>query len=157
MTASSVRHASFTIDKIYNAPPARVYEAWTNPESYMRWFVGGEEWEVAEHKSDFRVGGIEHSRFRPKGGTKFITNDQRYEDIVPNERLIFAYAMSLDGVRFSASLTTVEFMPEGKGTKLVLTEQMVMLNPEDKVENRETGWKAGLVKLGIEVSRLAAA
>ena len=62
---------------------------------------------------DFRVGGRENSRFRFKGGP-LITNDTVYQDIVPDERIIIAYAMAVEEQRISVSLATMEFLPEAR-------------------------------------------
>ena len=50
---------SLAIKRRLNAPPARVYEAWTDPAKMMRWF-GPEQAETLRAETDPRVGG----RFR---------------------------------------------------------------------------------------------
>jgi uncharacterized protein YndB with AHSA1/START domain len=45
---------------------------------------------------EFRVGGIERSRFRFEGGPA-IVGEAIYQDIVPDTRIVFAYTMTLDG------------------------------------------------------------
>ena len=40
MSEPSVFHATFTIDRIYPAAPARVFAAWASAEAKSRWFVG---------------------------------------------------------------------------------------------------------------------
>ncbi len=44
MTARSTYHASFVIERNYDASPARVFSAWANPTAKARWFVGPAEW-----------------------------------------------------------------------------------------------------------------
>ena len=56
--------------------------------------------------------------------------------------------MTLNGERISVSVATVEFAPEGSGTRLTLTEQGVFLDGLDKVEDREHGTRELLDKLG---------
>jgi uncharacterized protein YndB with AHSA1/START domain len=46
-----------------------------------------------------------------------------YWDIVPEQRIVWTYDMHLDDARISVSLNTVTLQPEGKGTRLVFTEQ----------------------------------
>jgi uncharacterized protein YndB with AHSA1/START domain len=55
----------------------------------------------------------------------------RYQDIVPNERIIYSYDMNLDEKRISVSLATIEFEPAGSGTKLTITEQGAFLDGYD--------------------------
>lgn len=133
-----VIHASFTIERSYAASPARVFAAFADPAQKRRWFAEGEGWEVERFDVDFRVGGHERSRFRFQGGPP-ITNDSVYQVIQPNECIILAYAMAIDGAPLSGSLLTMEFVPEGTGTKLVFTEQGAYLDGKDGPINREEG------------------
>lgn len=138
MTANPVVHASFTIERSYAASPARVFAAFADPAQKRRWFAEGEGWEVERFDVDFRVGGHERSRFRFQGGPP-ITNDSVYQVIQPNECIILAYAMAIDATPLSGSLLTMEFVPEGTGTKLVFTEQGAYLDGKDGPINREKG------------------
>jgi uncharacterized protein YndB with AHSA1/START domain len=147
MTERSVSHATFTLERTYDAPPAKVFNAFADPAIKRRWFVEGEGWDIEEFTPDFKVGGYERSRFRFRGGAP-IRNDTTYHDIVPNERIIMAYTMTIGENRISASLATFEFKPEGGRTKLVFTEQGAFLDGLDKVESREGGWRGLLDALG---------
>lgn len=147
MTERSVTHASFTLERRYDAPPARVFKAFADPAIKRRWFVEGEGWEVEEFSGAFEVGGFERSRFRFRGGEP-IRNDTTYHDIVPNERIIFAYSMTIGDKRISASLATFQFKPAGSGTQIVFTEQGAFLDGLDSAGPREAGWKELLEALG---------
>ncbi|WP_119302762.1 SRPBCC family protein [Dongia deserti] len=147
MTERSVTHATFTLEQTYDAPPAKVFNAFADPAIKRRWYVEGEGWQVEEFTGEFKVGGYERSRFRFRGG-ELIRNDTTYHDIVPNERIIFAYTMTIGENRISASLTTFEFKPAGAGTKLICTEQGAFLDGYDNVEAREGGWGHLLEALG---------
>lgn len=138
MTANPIVHASFTIERSYSSSPARVFAAFSDPAQKRRWFAEGEGWEVEQFDVDFRVGGHERSRFRFQGGPP-ITNDSVYQVIEPNERIILAYAMTVDGAPISGSLLSMEFVPEGSGTKIVLTEQGAYLDGKDAPIHREEG------------------
>jgi uncharacterized protein YndB with AHSA1/START domain len=150
MAERSVIHATFTLERSYDAPPAKVFKAFADPAIKRRWFVEGEGWEVEEFTGEFKVGGFERSRFRFRGGDP-VRNDTVYHDIVPNERIIFAYAMTIGEKRISASLATCEFKPSGAGTKLVCTEQGAFLDGLDSVGPREGGWNQLLDALGREL------
>ncbi|WP_332691936.1 SRPBCC family protein [Bosea sp. (in: a-proteobacteria)] len=138
MSRTPVVHASFTIERSYAASPARVFAAFADPAQKRRWFAEGEGWTVEQFDVDFRVGGFERSRFRYQGGPP-ITNESIYQVIQPNERIILAYAMAIDGVPLSGSLLTMEYLPEGSGTKLVFTEQGAYLDGKDGPVHREEG------------------
>ena len=147
MTERSVTHATFTLERSYDAPPSKVFKAIADPALKRRWFAEGEGWEVDEFTGEFKIGGFERSRFRFKGGT-LIRNDTTYHDIVPNERIVFAYTMTIGENRISASLATCEFKTSGTGTQLVFTEQGAFLDGLDSVGPREGGWKELLDALG---------
>src|SRR5271154_2445397 len=117
MTKRSVTHATFVIERNYDASPAHVFKAWSEQEAKSRWFKGPESWQSAQYELDFRVGGREISRGGPPGGPMHCY-EARYQDIVLGERIILSYDMHLDDTRISVSLMTVEFKPAGTGTCL---------------------------------------
>ena len=154
MTERSVTHATFTIERVYDATPARVFKAWSDPKARDRWFVAVEGWNVSEYTQDFRLGGREFGRFSPTG-ENIYTNDTIYQDIVPDSRIIFAYTMAKDGENISASIATVELKPEGQRTRLVFTEQGAFLDGLDTPASREAGWQDLLNSLGKEFAPLS--
>jgi uncharacterized protein YndB with AHSA1/START domain len=147
MSKRSVTHATFVIERSYDAPPAQVFAAWATPAAKARWFVGPDEWEKSDHQLDFRVGGRESVSGGPQGGPVHTYNAV-YQDIVPNERIIASYDMHMNETRISVSLATVEFKPAGPGTRLIYTEQGAFLDGFDKPEFREQGTRDLLDNLG---------
>jgi len=147
MRKHSAVHATFAIERTYDAPPTRVFNAFADPAAKAKWFGGPDEWDKGPSSFDFRVGGRESESGGPKGGVmhKF---DALYYDIVPNERIVYSYEMHLDDKKISVSLTTIELAPAGKGTKLTFTEQGVFLDGWDDAGGREEGSKWLLGKLG---------
>ena len=150
MTERSITHATFVIERDYDAAPARVFAAFADPAAKRRWFAEGEGWEIDSFDVDFRVGGYERSRFRYQGGP-LIRNDTVYQDIVPDRRIIIAYTMVVGETPISASLATVELAPSGAGTRLKFTEQGAYLDGHDDVAGREHGTRGLLDKLDEEL------
>lgn len=152
MTKRSVTHATFAIERDYDASPSRVFNAFADKAAKDRWFAGVEGWEVAEYGLDFRVGGREIWRGGPPGGPQY-RNDTRYQDIVPNERIIWTYEMHVGDQRISVSVATVQLEPRGAGTRLTFTEQGAFLDGLDDPSMREHGTRELLDALGVELQR----
>lgn len=151
---SNASHSSFTIERIFHAPPSLVFEAWATREAKTRWFVGpGAETKIRE--MDFRIGGRDHAITEwPSGhghdGQNFTRSEflAEYFDIVPDRRIVYVYEMLLDSVKISVSLATVEFEITREGTRLTLTEQHAFLNGYQDNGSREQGTNVLLDQLG---------
>jgi uncharacterized protein YndB with AHSA1/START domain len=147
VTGRSAVHGSFTLERVYDASPARVFRAWADPAIKARWFGGLEGWQMLERSIDFRVGGKERLSGR-KGSGVVSTFDAVYHDIVPERRIIYCYDMRLDGRHISVSLATITLQPEGAGTRLTMTEQGVFLDDYEDGGSREHGTRILLDRLG---------
>lgn len=138
MSEHFVTHARFTLEREYPHPPDRVFAAFAEPEAIRAWLLEGEGWDVGSFDMDFRVGGLQTSSFRFRDGPE-IHMHTVYQDIVPDERIVYAYSMTVEGERISASLTTVEFRTVDGGTELVLTEQDAFFDGRDGLDIRRSG------------------
>jgi uncharacterized protein YndB with AHSA1/START domain len=58
----SVVHATFRIERSYDASPARVFKALSDPAAKAKWFAGGDGYSVLAREMDVRPGGREHVR-----------------------------------------------------------------------------------------------
>ena len=150
MAERSVTHATFVVERTYDASPARVFAAWADPAAKARWF-GDPEQGVSEFELDFRVGGREFNRGTVEGQS--YTFEARYQDIVPDERIVYAYDMHTEGQRISVSLGTVELEPDSDGTRLTYTEQGAYLDGLDTPEQREQGTGGLFDALAEELAR----
>jgi len=136
--ASSVSYETFVIERVLNAPVEKVFAAFSNLEEKSKWFAGPAEWQTLQRDLDFKVCGAEHLKNKmPNGMT--TTFSALYQDIVPNNRIVYTYDMHIDDKKISISLATMTFITEGLGTKLTLTEQGAFLDGYDKAENRKLG------------------
>jgi uncharacterized protein YndB with AHSA1/START domain len=144
MSKRSAVHATFVIERDYDASPARVFAAWADKSAKSQWFgpPGGGE----AHELDFRVGGREH--FAVNAGDSVYSYDALYEDIVSDERIVYTYNMHRDEARMSVSVSTVEFLQASAGTHMRYTEQGVFLDGIDTPQEREHGTGELLDKLG---------
>lgn len=137
MTASVI-HKSFTIERTYPTSAARVFDALKDPVKKRRWFAEGDGFVVDSYTLDFKVGGFERSRFRFGDGPP-MTNDCLYLDIVENERVVFAYSMTIGGAPLSASMSSIELEPTKEGTRMRFTEHTAFLDGNDGSASRREG------------------
>jgi uncharacterized protein YndB with AHSA1/START domain len=137
--ARQTDHATFAVERAFAHPPQLVYRAFADPVAKAAWFVGPEGWQSGQHTLDFRVGGREHLETTLPGGGPVITFDATYLDLVPDERVIYAYEMTIDGQRISTSLACLVFHAVDGGTHLTVTEHGIFLDGLDRVEERERG------------------
>ena len=140
MTERFVKHTTFVVERMYSASPEKVYQAWADPDAKSKWFSKAEIFE-------FRTGGREYSRGGPPDGPVF-TFDACYQEIVPQQRIVYTYTLDSDETRISVSITTVELIPVDGGTKLIFTEQGAFFDGYDTPEVREHGTKEMLDTLG---------
>jgi uncharacterized protein YndB with AHSA1/START domain len=134
----SITHADFTIERRYAWTPQQTFGAFSDPELKRQWFANPGNWPDAEWELDFRVGGGELNSGGPPGGTHHAFKS-RFHDIVENERIVFAYDLLRDHRLISVSLTTIEFLSAGDGTRLVLTEQGAFFDGLEDPSEREHG------------------
>jgi uncharacterized protein YndB with AHSA1/START domain len=143
MSERSTEHATFSVERVYEASPERTFAAWSDPVAKAQWFSDPEE----ELELDFRVGGWErHGGTLPDG--REYAYQAVFHDIVQDRRIVYTYEMRLDGVRISVSLATAEFGPDGEGTRLVYTEQGAYFDGHEAPAGREHGMGSLLDLLG---------
>ncbi|WP_199617092.1 SRPBCC family protein [Paenibacillus alkalitolerans] len=140
MNETFATHDTFVIEKKFDASPARVFAAWADPAAKALWFPKADEF-------DFRVGGRELNRGGPPGGPVY-TFDACYQEIMPDERIVYTYNLDMGDTRISVSVTTVEFKPSGGGTLMIYTEQGAFFDGHDTPAQREHGTTLMLDKLG---------
>lgn len=147
--APRARHATIVLERRLKASPARVFKAWSDPYERRIWDVPDEGWSVTEHEQDVRIGGREHSRFGPDGDPNWMS-DGRYLDIVPDRRLISAGIMHDGEERMTATMSTIEILPDGSGSHLILTDQSAFFGQEEEADRRE-GWAHCLDNLALHL------
>lgn len=140
--AGPVTRPSLTIKRRLNAPPAKVYAAWTNPQKMTRWF-GPANVRIGSVQADIdaRIGG----RFR----ISFSTDDEYYEaggvyrEVVPNQKLVFSWAWHSTPER--ESQVTISLKPDGDGTLLTLHHEQFFDSAAR--DGHERGWTGMLDNL----------
>lgn len=146
MSDHSVAHGTFVVERTYSHPVEKVWAAWSSADLKAKWFGAPGE-ENRAQIFEFRPGGRESLKSRIGDGRTFGF-DVLYQDIVPNNRILYNYDMHIDGRKISVSLAAIEFWPEGNGkTHLKLTEYGLFLDGLDNAGLRKEGTLALMEQL----------
>ena len=153
MEQHTITHGAFVVERSYAHSRSKMFECFSNIDKKKSWFVDGPKNDVVSYTLDFQVGGEEKTRWKWSSGGPIeagtlMGNDTVYLDIVENSRIVLAYSMIVGNHRFSSSLLTFEFIPDGRNTTLRVTEQGAYFENSDGAEMREGGWRALLELLG---------
>ena len=140
MSTQTATKPSLTIKRRLNAPPAKVYAAWTDPQMIARWF-GPAGVESVEAKTDLRVGGRYHITMHVPGDRHDVMGV--YREVMPNEKLVFTWAWKSTPER--ESLVTVTFKPDGQGTLLTLLQEQFF--DAEARDRHQQGWAGAIDKL----------
>jgi uncharacterized protein YndB with AHSA1/START domain len=150
MTTKASDKVALEIKRFINAPRARVYAAWTDPEQMKQWMGPSDAFGESEVTMDVRVGGryriVMHS---PDGETHRVSGV--YREVVPNRKLVYTWAWESTPER--ESLVTLEFKPSGDGTELVLAHQRFA--DKEARDKHQEGWIGCLDRLGRFISRVS--
>ena len=148
MTERSVVHSTFTLEREYSVPPARVFAGFSTKEAKEKWF-GDPAYPPTTWEFDFREGGREYTSGEFHGQNSVF--DAIYHDIVENERIVLSYTMHFGDDKLSTSLQSLEFIPTDSGTRLVLVEHGAYFDGNDKPGLREEGTRGLLEQLAASV------
>lgn len=84
-TETQSRH-ELVLERVFDAPPARVFQAWTDPELIKQWFAP-KPFTTPVVEVDLRPGGASLIVMRDPDGNEY-PNRGVYLEIVPNRRLV---------------------------------------------------------------------
>ncbi|MEP7031292.1 MAG: SRPBCC domain-containing protein [Pseudolabrys sp.] len=132
---------SLTIKRRFNAAPAKVFAAWTDPEKVKRWMGPGEV-KVLSAEGDARKGGRFNWVMQAPNGEKHDVSGT-YREFVPNEKLVFTWAWISTPER--ESLVTLTFKPDGDGTLFTMLHEQFF--DEAARDSHNGGWTSAMEKL----------
>jgi uncharacterized protein YndB with AHSA1/START domain len=154
--AQSLAERELTITRVFDAPRALVFKAWTDAAQLAQWW-GPQGFSNPVCEIDARVGGAIRIHMRSPDGSVYPMKGE-IREIVPPERLVFTnIAVDEAGNHLLEGLTTVTFADEGGKTKLTLhtragavAEKAIMY-----LQGMEMGWTQSIDKLQAYITRLA--
>jgi len=142
------------ITRVFDAPRALVFKAWTDPKHLAQWW-GPKGFTNPVCEVDARVGGAWRIVMRSPDGVEYPGGGV-YREIVEPERLVFTnIATDTEGNPLLDGLTTVTFAEHGGKTKLTLQTRAVGLVSfaAQMLEGMEAGWTQSLERLAEKLAR----
>ncbi|MET0788646.1 MAG: SRPBCC domain-containing protein [Cellulomonas sp.] len=148
----TVAHATFVVERTFDAPLDRVWDAFAVPEQHAQWFGAEESFAQTEAHEDFRVGGqaVQDGQWHGGPTSRYVAT---YTDIVERERIVSTYDMWVAGEHVSTSLTTTELEAVDGGTRVTFTEQGAYLDGKEDGSGREEGFRGILETLAAYLAR----
>lgn len=136
---------TLVISRVFDAPRALVFKAFSQPEHVARWF-GPEDHTVASCEMDFRVGGAYFFVLRAPAGKAHRLKGV-YREIAPPERLAFTWAWVDAEGTCSSQETLVELSFAEEGDKTRLTLHQALFETTDARDAHSQGWTSTLNSL----------
>lgn len=135
---------SLEIKRFINAPRARVYAAWTDPEQLKQWW-GPEGVRTRNFTADARVGGeYRWDLFNQEG--EEMTVFGKYVELVPGKKIVFTWKWDEDDAwKNASSVVTVELSDRDGGTELRLIHEK--LPSEESRDRHNEGWNSVVDRL----------
>jgi uncharacterized protein YndB with AHSA1/START domain len=133
------------IERTFQAPAERVFEAWTSEEVMRRWFHGEHAWQTPVAEVDLRLGGsVRVVMHDPEKGEDH-GGGGHYTEIDPPHRLAFSWTWD-DDEESRETLIELDFEEVDGATTVRLTHSN--LRDTESVVSHEGGWSNALDNLG---------
>jgi uncharacterized protein YndB with AHSA1/START domain len=137
------------IERVFNAPRAVVWQAFTTPELVAQWWGRGNKLVIEE--LDLRAGG--RWRFVEHADDGIYGFEGYYREIAPPERLVSTFAW--DGMTGHAVLETTTFEELGDGRTKVISHSLFD-NTHERDAMLGLGMETGLAQSYTALDRLLA-
>jgi uncharacterized protein YndB with AHSA1/START domain len=146
---SKTQAPALVMTRVFDAPRALVFEAWSKPEHFTQWFAP-KGFTIPKFEIDFRAGGA--LRFVMHGHGMEHPFVGSYREIVALERIVFVGIIDED----NEVVTTVTFSDQ-LGGKTLLTVNQTYSHESSSTLGAKEGWTQTLDKLVAYVASMGAA
>jgi uncharacterized protein YndB with AHSA1/START domain len=144
-----------TITRVFDAPRALVFKAWTDPKHLAQWW-GPQGYTNPVCEFDARVGGAIRIHMKSPDGTVYVMRGEVREIVAP-ERLVFTnFGIDAAGNPTIEWPSTVLFTEEGGKTKLTLHTRGVAFAEfaVAYLQGMDIGWTESIDRLEALLARL---
>ncbi|WP_423146147.1 SRPBCC family protein [Rubrolithibacter danxiaensis] len=122
---------TITVENTVNAPVARVWKLWNEPEHIQNWCHASNDWHAPYAENDLKINGTFKTTMAAKDNSFSFDFGGVYTNIKENQLIEY----TIDDGRKVA----IRFIDEGNQTKVIETFEMESLHPE---EMQRSGWQA---------------
>ncbi len=142
------------ITRVFKAPPALVFAAWTEPAQLARW-SGPAGFTTPHHEMDLRPGGRYRACLRsPEGVDHWVQGV--YREVEPPHRLVMTHAWEDEGGQPGPeTLVIVTFAEEGPDQTRMHFRQTGFTSRSSR-DGHEGGWSSSFDKLAVHLQGAAA-
>jgi uncharacterized protein YndB with AHSA1/START domain len=152
--ATSSADRELVLSRIIDAPPHKVYRAWTEPELLKQWFAPA-PFTTPVAELDVRPGGANLIVMRSADGTE-LPNRGVYLEVVPNERLVFTDAYTEAWQPSGKPFMTVILTFEDEGGRTRYTARVRHWTVEDRETHETMGFHQGWGQCADQLAALVA-
>lgn len=151
--ASNATNHDLVLTRVLDAPPSKVFRAWTEPKLMKQWFAPL-PWTVSGAQTDPRPGGTALIVMRDPDG-KDHPSQGVYLEIVENEKIVFTDAYTSAWVPSAKPFMTVVLtFEEETGGKTKYTARARHWSAEDREAHEAMGFHAGWGQCADQLAEL---
>lgn len=139
-TAERRSDRELIVTRVFNGPARLVFEAWTRPELFQRWWTPEScGLTILSYEADVRTGGTYRLVMAHPAAEQPMAFFGRYIEVAPPERLVWTNDEGGEG----GAITTVTFEQKGSATWVVVHELYATKEALDEAiaSGSTSGWE----------------
>lgn len=154
MDTDNIKDRELVLTRLIDAPPAKVYRAWTEPELLKQWFAPL-PFTTPVVEIDVRPGGANLFVMRDADGNDY-PNRGVYLEVIPNRKLVFTDAYTQAWLPSEKPFMTGILTFEDEGGKTRYTARVLHWTVADRETHEKMGFHAGWGRCTDQLAALVA-
>ena len=140
------------IMRVFNAPRALVWKAWTDPKYAVHWW-GPKDYPATHLEMDVRPGGVWRGKLRSVEDGRELSHRGVFRDVTAPERLVFTFAWDEEGERGLETLVTITFA--NQNGKTLMTFRQIPFQSAEERDGHRGGWTSAFDRFDQQLTELA--
>lgn len=153
MTTAPAPAHSLVLERILDAPPEKVWQAWSTPEILARWWAP-RPWSTPVCEMEMRAGGKFRTVMKGPDGQEF-DNTGVFLEVVENRRIVTTDAFRpgwLPSGPFMVAVVTLEPVEDGRKTRYTATA--MHWTAEARAQHEQMGFHEGWGQVADQLNDL---